>query len=86
MVAVPGLGDGRYLGGNWAAIWNQSEHWLITVRPGLDNLFVRRSGNQYYSRAGRMDQRNSSSATGGFLGSVCFPSRFDGLRTGTTQA
>lgn len=73
MVAVPGLGDGRYLGGNWAAIWNQSEHYNNS-QARFDNLFVRQDlGNQYYLEAGRMDQRNLSSATGGILGSVCFP-------------
>lgn len=82
-----GLGDGRYLGGNWAAIWNQSEHYNNS-QTWFDNLFVRQDlGNQYYLQAGRMDQRNLSSATGGDFGFSLLPlSRFDGLRTGTTQA
>lgn len=82
-----GLGDGRYLGGNWAAIWNQSEHYNNS-QAWFDNLFVRQDlGNQYYLQAGRMDQRNLSSATGGDFGFSLLPlSRFDGLRTGTTQA
>ncbi|MEA7178531.1 hypothetical protein ONK20_25475, partial [Salmonella enterica subsp. enterica serovar Montevideo] len=41
-----GLGDGRYLGGNWAAIWNQSEHYNNS-QTWFDNLFVRQDlGNQ----------------------------------------
>ena len=82
-----GLGDSRYLGGNWAATWNQSDNdnkrqfWF-------DNLFVRQDiGNQYYLQAGRMDQRNLSGSTGGDFGFSLLPlNRFDGLRTGTTQA
>ncbi|EDN2067064.1 fimbrial outer membrane usher protein TcfC [Salmonella enterica] len=82
-----GLGNGRYLGGNWAAIWNQSEHYNNS-QTWFDNLFVRQDlGNQYYLQAGQMDQRNLSSATGGDFGFSLLPlSRFDGLRTGTTQA
>lgn len=82
-----GLGDGRYLGGNWAAIWNQSEHYNNS-QTWFDNLFVRQDlGNQYYLQAGRMDQRNLSSATGGDFGFSLLPlSRFDGLRTGTSAS
>ncbi|WP_348235029.1 hypothetical protein, partial [Salmonella enterica] len=54
----------------------------------FDNLLVRQGlGNQYYPQAGRMAQRNLSSATGGEFGFSLLPlSRFDGLRTGATQA
>ncbi|EAV3558156.1 fimbrial outer membrane usher protein TcfC [Salmonella enterica] len=82
-----GLGEGRFLGGNWAATWNQSENYNNS-QAWFENLFVRQDlGNQYYLQAGRMDQRNLSGTTGGDFGFSLLPlKRFDGLRTGTTQA
>ncbi|STA75320.1 fimbrial outer membrane usher protein TcfC [Citrobacter freundii] len=82
-----GLGEDRYLGGNWVATWNQSENYNNS-QAWFGNLFVRQDlGNQYYLQAGRMDQRNLSGTTGGDFGFSLLPlKRFDGLRTGTTQA
>ena len=82
-----GLGERRYLGGNWTATWNQSEN-DHSRQAWFDNLFVRQDvGSQYYLQVGRMDQRNLSGSIGGDFGFSLLPlNRFDGLRAGTTQA
>lgn len=82
-----GLGERRYLGGNWAYTWNRmQEH--SAGRFWFDNLYARQDlGSRYYLQAGRMDQRNLSGPLGGNFGFTLLPlPRFDGLRSGTTQA
>ncbi len=73
------------LSGRQLAYLNQSEHWLLTVRSVWTIcLSVGDPLNQYYLPCWSMI--SESVQRHGDLGSVCFPSRFDGLRTGTTQA
>ncbi|MFP7609793.1 fimbrial outer membrane usher protein TcfC [Serratia quinivorans] len=82
-----GLGERRYLGGNWAYTWNRVRDDNAS-RFWFDNLYARQDmGNHYYLQAGRMDQRNLSSPLGGNFAFTLLPlTRFDGLRIGTTEA
>ncbi|WP_410529439.1 TcfC E-set like domain-containing protein [Serratia sp. AXJ-M] len=82
-----GLGERRFLGGNWAYTWNRVRD-ASASRLWFDNLYARQDmGNRYYLQAGRMDQRNLSSPLGGNFGFTLLPlTRFDGLRLGTTDA
>ncbi|UQQ17495.1 hypothetical protein MYA98_22470 [Salmonella sp. WGH-01] len=67
-----GLGDGRYLGGDWAAIWNQSEHYNNSQAGLTICLSVRISAISIIS--GWSDgSAESVQRHGGILGSVCFP-------------
>lgn len=82
-----GMGERRYLGGNWSYTWNRMRD-ASTSRLWFDNLYARQDmGNRYYLQAGRMDQRNLSSPLGGNFAFTLLPlTRFDGLRFGTTDA
>ncbi|ODP33909.1 TcfC E-set like domain-containing protein [Pandoraea sp. ISTKB] len=58
------------------------------TRANIDSLYYRHDlGATHYVQAGRMDQRNLSSAQGGSFGFSLLPvERFDGARIGTSQA
>lgn len=72
-----GLGDGRYLGGNWEAtgrLSGISQNITITVRPGLTIcLSVRISAISIISRLVGWISGICPAPRGGILGSVCFP-------------
>lgn len=82
-----GLGEDRYLGGDWAYAWNQVDSYQNN-QFWFGNLYARQDlGQRYYLQGGRMDQRNLSGQLGGNFGFSMLPlDRFNGVRVGTTAA
>lgn len=82
-----GLGVQSYLGGDWAAVWSNSQQ-KNSRQAWFNNIFFRQDvGKNHYLQMGRMDQRNLYSPLGGNFDFNFLPlNRFDGVRLGTTQA
>lgn len=82
-----GMGERRYLAGNWNSIWTQSQN---SNKPqfNLQDLYLRQDlGATHYAQAGMMDQRNLASSLGGNFNFSLLPMPlFRGIRVGTTQA
>lgn len=82
-----GLGENRYLGGDWAMSWNKANNHQEN-QFWFNNLYARQDlGQRHYLQGGRMDQRNLSSPLGGSFNFTMLPlTRFNGVRVGTTSA
>ncbi|WP_150668568.1 TcfC E-set like domain-containing protein [Pandoraea anhela] len=90
-----GISPASYAGFTWSLVHASSgayDNGLSVpsdgTRASVDSLYYRHDlGATHYVQAGRMDQRNLSSAQGGSFGFSLLPvERFDGARIGTSQA
>lgn len=82
-----GLGNSRYLAGNWDSVLartNQQTHF----QTQMQDLYLRQDlGKNHYLQAGRMDQTALSGPLGGNFDFSLLPMPlFIGARAGTTQA